>query len=114
MPIIARVTGNKVMEDAVLTAIARIKQGSTIAELLRDQVVFAPMMVQMIEVGENAGALDAMLNKIADFYDDEVNHAVEALTSLLEPLLMVVLGALIGFMLIAMYLPIFEMAGPFG
>ena len=114
VPIIARVTGNKVTEDAVLTAIARIKQGSTIAEPLRDQVVFAPMVVQMIEVGENAGALDAMLNKIADFYDDKVNHAVEALTSLLEPLLMVVLGALIGFMLIAMYLPIFEMAGTFG
>ena len=114
LAITARITGNKVMEDAVLTAIGRIKQGSTIAEPLRDQTVFAPMVVQMIEVGENAGALDAMLNKIADFYDDEVNHAVEALTSLLEPLLMVVLGALIGFMLIAMYLPIFEMAGTFG
>ena len=114
LAITARITGNKVMEDAVLTAIERIKQGSTIAEPLRDQRVFAPMVVQMIEVGENAGALDAMLNKIADFFDDEVNHAVEALTSLLEPLLMVVLGALIGFMLIAMYLPIFEMAGTFG
>ena len=114
LAITARVTGNKVMEDAVLTAIERIKQGSTIAEPLRDQTVFAPMVVQMIEVGENAGALDVMLNKIADFYDDEVNHAVEALTSLLEPLLMVVLGALIGLMLIAMYLPIFEMAGTLG
>ena len=114
LAITARITGNKVMEDAVLDAIERIKQGSTIAEPLRDQTVFAPMVVQMIEVGENAGALDAMLNKIADFYDDEVNHAVEALTSLLEPLLMVVLGALIGFMLIAMYLPIFEMAGTLG
>ena len=114
LAITARITGNKVMEDAILDAIERIKQGSTIAEPLRDQTVFAPMVVQMIEVGENAGALDAMLNKIADFYDDEVNHAVEALTSLLEPLLMVVLGALIGFMLIAMYLPIFEMAGTLG
>ena len=114
LAITARVTGNKVMEDAVLAAIERIKQGSTIAEPLRDQTVFAPMVVQMIEVGENAGALDAMLNKIADFYDDEVNHAVETLTSLLEPLLMVVLGALIGLMLIAMYLPIFEMAGTLG
>ena len=114
LAITARITGNKVMEDALLDAIDRIKQGSTIAEPLRDQTVFAPMVVQMIEVGENAGALDAMLNKIADFYDDEVNHAVEALTSLLEPLLMVVLGALIGLMLIAMYLPIFEMAGTLG
>ena len=114
LAITARITGNKVMEDAILDTIERIKQGSTIAEPLRDQTVFAPMVVQMIEVGENAGALDAMLNKIADFYDDEVNHAVEALTSLLEPLLMVVLGALIGFMLIAMYLPIFEMAGTLG
>lgn len=114
LAITARTTGNKVMEDALLTAIERIKQGSTIAEPLRDQAVFAPMVVQMIEVGENAGALDAMLNKIADFYDDEANHAIAALTSLLEPLLMVALGALIGFMLLAMYLPIFEMAGALG
>ena len=114
LAITAHITGNKVMEDTLLTAIERIKQGSTIAEPLRDQAVFAPMVVQMIEVGENAGALDAMLNKIADFYDDEVNHAITALTSLLEPLLMVVLGALIGFMLIAMYLPIFEMAATLG
>ena len=114
LAITARIIGNKVMEDAILDASERIKQGSTIAEPLRDQTVFAPMVVQMIEVGESAGALDVMLNKIADFYDDEVNHAVEALTSLLEPLLMVILGALIGFMLIAMYLPIFEMAGTLG
>lgn len=114
LAITARITGNKVMEDALLTAIERIKQGSTIAEPLRDQAVFAPMVVQMIEVGENAGALDAMLTKIADFYDDEANHAITALTSLLEPLLMVALGALIGFMLLAMYLPIFEMAGALG
>lgn len=111
LSITARVTGNKVVEDAVLTAIERIKQGSTIAESLRDQTIFAPRVVQMIEMGENT---DALLNKIVDFYDGEVNHAVEALASLLEPLLMVVLGALIGFMLIAMYLPIFEMAGTLG
>ena len=110
LDITARTAGNKVVENAVLATIASIKEGQTIAEPLSKQAIFPPMVVQMIEVGENAGALDTMLNKIADFYDEEVDNAVEALTSLLEPALMVFLGIVIGFMLIAMYLPIFKMA----
>jgi type IV pilus assembly protein PilC len=111
LDITARTAGNKVIENAVLVTIASIKEGSTISEPLSRQAVFPPMVVQMIEVGENAGALDTMLTKIADFYDDEVDTAVEALTSLLEPMLMVFLGVVIGFMLVAMYLPIFKIAG---
>ena len=110
LEITARTAGNKVVENAVLATISSIKEGQTIAEPLGKQAVFPPMVVQMIEVGENAGALDAMLNKIADFYDEEVDNAVEALTALLEPALMVFLGVVIGGMLIAMYLPIFKMA----
>ena len=110
LDITARTAGNKVIENAVLAIISSIKEGQTIAEPLGKQAVFPPMVVQMIEVGENAGALDAMLNKIADFYDEEVDNAVEALTALLEPALMVFLGVVIGGMLIAMYLPIFKMA----
>lgn len=110
LDITARTAGNKVVENAVLATISSIKEGQTIAEPLGKQAVFPSMVVQMIEVGENAGALDAMLNKIADFYDEEVDTAVEALTALLEPMLMVFLGVVIGGMLIAMYLPIFKMA----
>jgi type IV pilus assembly protein PilC len=111
LEITARTAGNKVVEDAVLVTIGSIKEGSTISEPLSRQAIFPPMVVQMIEVGENAGALDTMLNKIADFYDEEVDNAIEALTSLLEPLLMVFLGVVVGGMLVAMYLPIFKMAG---
>jgi type IV pilus assembly protein PilC len=111
LDITARTAGNKIVENAVLATITSIKEGQTIAEPLSKQAVFPPMVVQMIEVGESAGALDTMLNKIADFYDEEVDNAVEALTSLLEPMLMVFLGVVVGFMLIAMYLPIFKMAG---
>lgn len=114
LDITARTAGNKVIENAVLVTIGSIKEGSTISEPLNRQAVFPPMVVQMIEVGENAGALDTMLNKIADFYDEEVDTAVEALTSLLEPMLMVFLGVVIGFMLVAMYLPIFKIAGAVG
>ena len=110
LTITARTAGNKVVEGAVLSIITSIKEGQTIAEPLARQPIFPPMVVQMIEVGENAGALDAMLNKIADFYDQEVDTAVEALTQLLEPMLMVFLGIVIGGMVIAMYLPIFKIA----
>jgi type IV pilus assembly protein PilC len=111
LQITARTAGNKVVEEAVLTIIGSVKEGQTIAEPLGRQNIFPPMVVQMIEVGENSGALDLMLNKIADFYDEEVDAAVSALTSLLEPLLMVFLGVTIGFVVVAMYLPIFKMAG---
>jgi len=111
LEITARTAGNKVVEGAVLSIITSIKEGQTIAEPLSRQPIFPPMVVQMIEVGENAGALDTMLNKIADFYDQEVDTAVAALTKLMEPLLMVFLGTVIGGMVVAMYLPIFKLAG---
>ena len=81
------------------------------AEPLMETKVFPPMVVQMIGVGEQTGALDQMLNKIADFYEEEVDVAVAGLTSLLEPIMMVVIGGMVGFMLIAMYMPIFSIAG---
>ncbi|MGE3537482.1 MAG: type II secretion system F family protein [Candidatus Tectimicrobiota bacterium] len=111
LEITARTAGNKVVEQAVLAIISSIKEGQTIAEPLSRQAIFPPMVVQMIEVGENAGALDTMLNKIADFYDQEVDTAVKALTKLMEPMLMVFLGVVIGGMVVAMYLPIFKIAG---
>ncbi|MGD8353882.1 MAG: type II secretion system F family protein [Pseudomonadota bacterium] len=110
LEICAKTAGNKVVEDAVFMTKDSIEEGKTIAEPLEDTGVFPPMVVQMISVGEATGALDAMLSKIADFYDDEVDTAVDALTSLMEPMMMVFLGGAIGFVVIAMYLPIFKMA----
>ncbi|MBI5814289.1 MAG: type II secretion system F family protein [Nitrospinae bacterium] len=107
--ITAKTAGQKVIEMAVLNIIDDIKQGKGLAEPLKEQGVFPPMVVQMIEVGEQTGALDAMMNKIADFYDEEVDTAVEGLTSMLEPMLMVFLGIVVGFVVIAMYMPIFKM-----
>jgi type IV pilus assembly protein PilC len=109
LDITARTAGNKVVEAAVLKTRASISEGKTIAEPLKDSGVFPPMVVQMIAVGEQTGALDAMLNKIADFYDEEVDSAVANLTALLEPMLMVFLGIVIGGVVIAMYLPIFKL-----
>lgn len=111
LEITARTAGNKVVEGSVVSIISSIKEGQTIAEPLGRQAIFPPMVVQMIEVGESAGALDTMLNKIADFYDEEVDTAVKALTKLMEPLLMVFLGTVVGGMVVAMYLPIFKLAG---
>jgi type IV pilus assembly protein PilC len=110
LDICARTAGNKVIEAALQRTRAAISEGRTIAEPLEASGVFPGMVVQMIAVGEQTGAMDAMLSKIADFYDDEVDTAVEALTSLLEPLMMVFLGGSIGAILIAMYLPIFKLA----
>ncbi|MFW2331901.1 MAG: type II secretion system F family protein [Nitrospinota bacterium] len=107
--ITARTAGNKVIEYAVVEVIADIKQGKGLAEPLREQGVFPMMVIQMIEVGEQTGALDTMMEKIADFYDEEVDTAVAGLTSMLEPLLMVFLGVVVGFIVIAMYMPIFKM-----
>lgn len=112
--ITAKASGNKVIEEAIMATRVSISEGKTIAEPLGDSGVFSGMVVQMIGVGESTGALDAMLNKIADFYDEEVDATVAALTSLLEPLMMVVLGVLIGGMMVAMYLPIFRMASVVG
>jgi type IV pilus assembly protein PilC len=108
--ITAKASGNKVIEEAILKTRISISEGKTIAEPLEQSQVFSGMVVQMIGVGESTGSLDAMLNKIADFYDEEVDANVAALTSLLEPLMMVFLGVLIGGMMVAMYLPIFKMA----
>lgn len=114
LDITARTAGQKVIENAILDTIDSIKEGQTIAAPLGRSQVFPPMVVQMINVGEETGALDTMLEKIADFYDDEVDAAVEALTALLEPMLMSFLGVVIGFIVIAMYLPIFKMADALG
>lgn len=114
LTITARTAGNKVIELAVLSTIDSIKEGATISEPLKAQNVFPPMVVQMIQVGESTGALDNMLSKIADFYDDEVDNTVASLTSLLEPMIMMFLGTVIGGIMICMYLPIFKMAGALG
>jgi len=114
LEITARTAGNKVVETAVMKTRASISEGKTIAEPLKESGVFPPMVVQMIAVGEQTGALDAMLTKIADFYDEEVDTAVANLTSLLEPMLMVFLGLVIGGVVIAMYLPIFKLVSVVG
>ncbi len=108
--ITAKASGNRVIEDAIKKARVSISEGKTIAGPLGESEVFPPMVIQMISVGETTGALDSMLSKIADFYDEEVDNTVGALTSLLEPMMMVFLGLLIGGLMVAMYLPIFKMA----
>jgi type IV pilus assembly protein PilC len=110
LDICARTAGNKVIEAGLQKTRAAISEGKTIAEPLKAVGVFPGMVVQMIAVGEQTGAMDSMLSKLADFYDDEVDNAVSALTSMLEPLLMVFLGGTVGTILIAMYLPIFKIA----
>lgn len=114
LDIVAKTSGNVVLEEIIYEVRSSIAEGQTIAEPLSEADIFPSMVVQMISVGEATGALDTMLNKIADFYDDEVDAAVEALTSMLEPLLMVFLGGAIGGLVIAMYLPIFQMAAAMG
>ncbi|MBI5418776.1 MAG: type II secretion system F family protein [Deltaproteobacteria bacterium] len=114
MDIVAKSAGNKVIEEAIVRARMSISEGKTIADPLAESKVFPVMVTQMVAVGEATGALDTMLNKIADFYDDEVDAAVEALTALLEPMLMIFLGVVIGGLVIAMYLPIFKLAGVVG
>ncbi len=108
--IVSKTAGNRIIEKAIMNARASIREGETIAEPLGRSGIFPTMVTQMISVGESTGALDSMLTKIADFYDDEVDVAVSNLTSLLEPFLMVFLGVVIGGVVIAMYLPIFQMA----
>lgn len=114
LDIVAKTAGNKVVEEAIYKVRQSISEGKTIAEPLAASGVFPPMVVQMIAVGEATGAMDAMLNKIADFYDDEVDDAVSAMTAMMEPLLMVFLGTTVGGLVIAMYLPIFKLAGTVG
>lgn len=111
LEICARTSGNKVLEEVVFEVRTDVSEGQTMAEPLSQNDIFPNMVTQMIAVGEATGALDTMLDKIADFYDDEVDVAVAALTSMLEPLLMVFLGGSIGSIVVAMYLPIFQAAG---
>jgi len=111
LDIVGKASGNVVVEEAIRTTSDKIREGRTMAEPLLETKVFPSMVVQMIGVGEQTGALDQMLNKIADFYEEEVDVAVAGLTSLLEPIMMVVIGGMVGFMLIAMYMPIFDIAG---
>ena len=114
LEIVAKTSGNVIIEEILYEVRGSIAEGQTIAEPLSENDIFPGMVIQMIAVGEATGALDTMLEKIADFYDDEVDAAVAALTSMLEPLLMVFLGGAIGGLVIAMYLPIFGMAAAMG
>ncbi len=111
LQVVAKTSGNKVIERSVFRVSDAIAEGRPIAEPLEETGVFPNMVVQMINVGESVGALDTMLEKIADFYDEEVDQAVENLTAMIEPLMMVFLGGMIGGLVVAMYLPIFQMAG---
>jgi type IV pilus assembly protein PilC len=110
LDVVGKTAGNKTIEDAISYTRTKISEGKTIAAPLLETGVFPPMVVQMIGVGEATGAMDQMLNKIADFYDDEVDVAISSLTSLLEPVIMVFLGGLVGVFMVAMYLPIFSMS----
>ena len=114
LDIVAKTAGNKTVEKAIYKVKQSISEGKTIAEPLEKSGVFPPMVCQMIAVGEQSGSIDTMLNKIADFYDDEVDDAVGNLTAMMEPLLMLFLGTTVGGLVIAMYLPIFKLAGTVG
>jgi len=114
LEITARTAGNRVIHDAVMRSRSSIAGGETIAEPLKQSGVFPPMVTQMINVGEQTGTIDEMLDKIADFYDDEVDTAVEALLAAMEPMLIVFLGVVVGGMIVAMYLPIFDMINVVG
>jgi type IV pilus assembly protein PilC len=110
LDVTAKTAGNRTVEAGILYVRTKIAEGKNISGPLLETKVFPPMVVQMIGVGEATGAMDAMLNKIADFYDDEVDTAVAGLTAMIEPLLMVFLGTVVGGFLVAMYLPIFSIA----
>ena len=114
LDVTAKTAGNRTVEDGIYYVRSKIAEGKNIAGPLMETNVFPPMVVQMIGVGEATGAMDAMLGKIADFYDDEVDTAVASLSSLMEPLIMVFVGAIVGGFMISMYLPIFSLAGSVG
>jgi type IV pilus assembly protein PilC len=114
LDITAKTSGNKTVEAAIYRVRVGISEGRTIADPLAESGVFPSMVCQMVAVGESTGALDAMLSKIADYYDDEVDAAVDSLTAMIEPFMMVFLGVTIGGLVVSMYLPIFKMAGMVG
>ena len=109
LAITARTAGNRVVERAIMDARVSISQGKTVAEPLRESKIFPPMVCQMVAVGENTGGLDGMLRKVAELYEEEVDDAVANLTALMEPMIMVILGVILGGLVISMYLPIFQM-----
>jgi len=109
LAITAKTAGNRVVEKAIMDSRVSISQGKTVAEPLRESKIFPPMVCQMVAVGENTGGLDGMLRKVAELYEEEVDDAVANLTALMEPLIMVVLGVILGGLVISMYLPIFQM-----
>lgn len=111
LEITAKTAGNKVLQRAIKKSVVSIAEGDTITNPLKESGVFPPMVIQMISVGEKTGGLDEMLSKIADFYDEEVDAAVQALTSMIEPMVIVLMGIVIGGILIAMYLPMFDIIG---
>jgi type IV pilus assembly protein PilC len=111
LDIVARASGNLIIAEGIQYTRRRVSEGKTMAEPLAETKQFTSKVCQMVSIGESAGALDTMLNKIADFYEDEVDAAVAGLTSLLEPIIMVFLAVVLGGFLIAMYLPIFTIAG---
>src|SRR5690606_32731824 len=109
LDITAKTAGNAIVEDAVQVTRTRIERGETVSAPLRETGVFPPMVTQMINVGETTGALDAMLGKIADFYEEEVDTAVAGLLTLLEPVMIAFLGVVVGGIVVAMYLPMFDL-----
>jgi len=111
LEITAKTAGNTVIAQAIQKSVMSIAEGETITAPLKTSGVFPPMVTQMISVGEKTGGLDEMLNKIADFYDEEVDEAVSALTSVIEPIIIVIMGVVIGAILVAMYLPMFDIIG---
>jgi type IV pilus assembly protein PilC len=114
LEITARTSGNSIVEDAIMSTRKSVEEGKTIAEPLKSSDVFPPMVVQMISVGEQTGALEAMLSKIADFYEDEVDEATANMLALLEPIMIMFLGVVIGGIVISMYLPMFDLISKIG
>ncbi|HEY0590920.1 MAG TPA: type II secretion system F family protein, partial [Thermoanaerobaculia bacterium] len=114
LQITAKTAGNSIVEDAIMATRKSVEEGKTISEPLADTEVFPPMVVQMIAVGEQTGALDTMLSKIAEFYEDEVDTAVAGMMKLLEPIMIAFLGVAIGGIVIAMYMPMFSLIGQIG
>ncbi|HYF24724.1 MAG TPA: type II secretion system F family protein, partial [Baekduia sp.] len=108
LDITAKTAGNRVIEDAMAAVIESVKSGGSISDPLKDSPVFTGMVTHMVGVGEETGALDTMLTKIADFYEDQVAAAVKQLTSILEPVMIVIVGGMVGFIVIAMYMPLFK------
>ena len=108
LEVTGKTAGNVVVDEAMQSVIESVKQGGTLADPLKKEPIFPGMVVQMVAVGEETGALDQMLARIADFYEDQVESAVKALTSILEPIMIVFIGGMVGFVVISMYMPLFQ------